>query len=258
MSNEVANRAASNIATQDDIYALVANEARGLKGGGDGKAFMKFSGNDGRYSYGAEDEPLALGDQLVMNPATFSRGWLIWIDGQVEFETMVGVHEGPQPEKTSLPDHSPYKKGDGPVEQYTIEFATTVEPFTEMVFQANNVSKKRALAALLKEFGNEYKLHPGELPVVEIDNNEFDAKMEPGSKRTVKKFAPKFKIVSWIGEAEMAAMREGTPEDYAEGDDGEEAEVDTTPVAEPVKATRPTPVQPAPRTRATPATRGRF
>ncbi|AXQ68314.1 nucleotidyltransferase [Caulobacter phage CcrBL10] len=216
MGNEVTTRSSGGYLTSnDDFYAMIATEANNLKGGGDGKAFMKFDGNDGSYSYGAEDEPLKTGTRMAANLRSYKRGWVIWVDGKVVYEEMVALADGPQPTKGSLPDHGPYGEEDGPVEQYTIDFRLIDEPYVEMVFQANNVSKRRALAAFLKDFGNSFRNHPGELPIIELDSNEFEGKTKGG--RKVTKYAPKFKIVDWMAEKDLASLVEGSQEDYEAG-----------------------------------------
>lgn len=224
--------------TTEDIFAQVANEGSTLKGGEGGKAFMKFNGNDGKYSYGSDDTALEDGDQFVMNPLSYRRGFVTWVAGKVVNETMRGITEGAMPTRAELPDNGPYVDGDGPVEQYTIELATTFEPYVEMIFQANNGSKRRAFAALMKDFNATYKNHPGKFPVVEISSAEFEATI---NNRKITKHAPKFKIITWITTEDMEAMKasgtEGTPEDYA-------GEIDTTPepvvpkLAAPAKAAK--------------------
>ncbi|AFU86598.1 nucleotidyltransferase [Caulobacter phage CcrRogue] len=216
MGNEVTTRSNGGYLTSnDDFYAMIATEANNLKGGGDGKAFMKFDGNDGSFSYGAEDEPLKNKTRMAANLRSYKRGWVIWVDGKVVYEEMVALADGPQPTKGSLPDHGPYGEEDGPVEQYTIDFRLIDEPYVEMVFQANNVSKRRALAAFLKDFGNSFRNHPGELPIIELDSNEFEGKTKGG--RKVTKYAPKFKIVDWMSEKDLASLVEGSQEDYDAG-----------------------------------------
>uniref|UniRef100_A0AB74UKZ7 Uncharacterized protein n=1 Tax=Caulobacter phage BL57 TaxID=3348355 RepID=A0AB74UKZ7_9VIRU len=216
MGNDLTTRSSGGYLTNnDDFYNLIAQEANNLKGGGDGKAFMKFDGNDGTFSYGAEDEPLKLGTEMAANLLSYKRGWVIWKDGKVVYEEMVGIKEGPQPTKGSLPDHGPYGDEDGPVEQYTMDLRLIDEPYVEMVFQANNVSKRRALAAFLKDFGNSFRNHPGEVPIIALDSNEFEGKTKGG--RKVTKYAPKLKIVRWMSETDLAALLEGSPDDYDKG-----------------------------------------
>jgi hypothetical protein len=214
MANDLTTTNGNYLATDDDYFARLAATAQGLKGGGDGKAFMKFNGNDGEYSYGADDESLPLGSEMAVNMRSAQWGWLIWVDGNVEHEEMVPMIE-PQPRKADLPDCGPYGKDDGPAEQYTIEMRMVTEPFVNMVFQGNNSSKKRAIAALMKDFASSYKLHPGMIPIIELEERPFETTTEgKGKGRKITKHAPVFKITDWISEEELTALTEGDPSAY--------------------------------------------
>lgn len=236
MSTEVTQTRTGFLKTNEDMFAALGDLADSIKGGG-GKPFMKFNGNEGTYSYGADDEELPLQTQLGMNPMSFRQGWVVWKGGEVVEEKMVGLGDA-MPAKGSLQDNGPYDgEGDGPQEQFTIEFATIEEPFVQMTFQANNTSKRRAMGTLLKEFKANFRLNPGKFPVIEIDAKEFEAKIK-NSKRKVKKFAPSFKIVGWITEEEMNALSEGSPSDYEQEGGGENAIEGAAPV-EAVEAETP-------------------
>lgn len=219
MSNDLTTTRGNLPATNEDFFAMLEPEAASMKGGEGGKAFMKFSGMDGTYSYGADEVALEPGTQLIMNWKSYKRGWVIWVGGKVEHEEMVSFYEGAQPAKSNLPDLGPYAKGDGPVEQLTVEFATVEEPFVTMVFQANNKSKVRALGELMKSFIRDYKLHKDMHPVIEIDEYEFPAKSDTGRKVTM--HAPKFKIVNWITDEQLAELSDGSPADYEQPENEE-------------------------------------
>lgn len=222
MGNEVALRGSTSLATStDDYYAALAAEAEGYRGGGGGALFLKFNGNDGYYSYGADDTDLPLQSQVAMNPRTLKRGWICWLGGQVKEEIMMSLEEGLPPAKHLLPDYGPYGKDDGWSEQKTIEFKTIDGDGLTLLFQANNKSKMNALEALMKDFARQYKANPGMVPVVELDENEFETqpKNEDGSKgRKVRKHAPKFKLVGWMSEEELLSLSEGAEGDYVEGE----------------------------------------
>lgn len=217
MSNELTTRGASALITStDDYYAALAQEAEGYRGGGGGPLFLKFNGNDGYYSYGADDIELVLGTQAAMDPKTLKRGFICWKEGKVQEEIMMSLAEGLPPAKHLLPDHGPYGVDDGWQEQKTIEFKTIEGDFLTLLFQANNKSKMNALEALMKDFARLYKNYPGQYPVIELDENEFETKPKDGG-RKVRKHAPKFKIVGWMTEEELLALSEGDPADYQEG-----------------------------------------
>jgi hypothetical protein len=223
MTNEVAVRGSTALVTStDDYYAALAAEAQSYRGGGGGVLFLKFNGNDGYYSYGADDVDLPVDSQVAMNPRSLKRGWICWKGGQVQEEIMMSLEEGLPPAKHLLPDYGPYGKDDGWSEQKTIEFKTIDGEGLTFLFQANNKSKMNALEAVMKDFARQYKSNPGCVPVVELGENEFETqpKNEDGSKgRKVRKHAPKFKLVGWMTEEELQSLSEGAAEDYAEGDE---------------------------------------
>jgi hypothetical protein len=268
MGNEVALRQSTALATStDDYYAALAAEAESYRGGGGGALFLKFNGNDGYYSYGADDTDLPLQSQVAMNPRTLKRGWICWLGGQVKEEIMMSLEEGLPPAKHLLPDYGPYGKDDGWSEQKTIEFKTIDGEGLTLLFQANNKSKMNALEALMKDFARQYKANPGMIPVVELDENEFETqpKNEDGSKgRKVRKHAPKFKLVGWMSEEELLSLTEGAEGDYADGEgpveeDGAEPELvddqpEPEPAPEPARGGRRAAPEAAPATRA-PASR---
>jgi hypothetical protein len=224
MGNELTTTGGNAVAlSTDDYYAALAAEAASYRGGGGGPLFLKFNGNDGNYSYGSDDTDLPLGTQVAMNPRSLKRGWICWKDGQVQEEIMMALEEGLPPAKHLLPDYGPYGKDDGWSEQKTIEFTRLDGSATVLLFQANNKSKMNALEAIMKDFARQYKANPGCVPIVELDENEFETqpKNEDGSKgRKVRKHAPKFSIVEWMSDEELMTLTEGAQEDYAEGEEG--------------------------------------
>ncbi len=224
-----ATRQTTAIASAMDYYAALAAEAQTYKGGGGGLAFLKFSGNDGYYSYGAEDTDLLDGTRAAVDPMSLKRGFICWNDGEMIEELMYSLMEGNPPAKHELPDHGPYKaKGDGWSDQKTIEMKTIDAPFVQLLFQANNRSKLNALEALMKQIVREVKAYPGCYPIIEFGHSTFEAqeRNEAGEKvgRKMTKYAPVFTIVDWIPEEELAALAEGAPEDYEGAEGGEYTE----------------------------------
>ena len=220
--NLPAKGSTTSLANPTQAAELFAEEANRTEGGSGNKAFLKLDGNTGEYSYGADNEELEPGTRVLLNIDSYARGWLCWLGGEVKEEIMVPILEGHPPKKHELPDHGPYEEdGDGWVEQMTIDMRLLEEPFTEMVFQANNASKRRAMGALMKDFSKRFQKHPGEVPVIEIEVAEFEAKMGKNSKRKVTKYAPSFKIVDWLTPEEIQDIfGAGGGED--DDDDGED------------------------------------
>lgn len=219
-----ATRQSTAVSASMNYYEALAAEAETYKGGGSGARFLKFSGNDGYYTYGAEDTDLAEGTRAAVNPMSLKRGWICWNDGQMLEEVMYTILEGQPPAKHELTDHGPYKaKNDGWAEQKTIEFLAIDGEPVPLLFQANNRSKLNALEQLMKKIGREYKGHPGCVPIIALGSNAFEAqeRNEAGEKvgRKMTKYAPTFDIVDWMPEEELAALTEGSAEDYPQEED---------------------------------------
>ena len=224
MPNAPALRQSTAITNAMDFYAALTAEAQTYKGGGGGVAFLKFSGNDGYYTYGAEDTDLPDGTRAAVDPMSLKRGWICWNDGDMIEELMYSLMEGNPPAKHELPDHGPYKaKGDGWSEQKTIEMKTIEGPIVQLLFQANNRSKLNALEALMKQIVREVKGYPGCFPIIEFGHSTFEAqeRNEAGEKvgRKMTKYAPVFTIVDWMPEEELIALTEGAPQDYEGGEE---------------------------------------
>lgn len=193
-----------------DPFAIAGEEM-----GGSNAQYLKFNGNSGEYTYGAEAEEMPHGTQLAVNMNSFRRGFICWKDSDVVDEVMVRVIDGKPPEKGELRDHGPYiqndERKDGWAEQSAVEFRAldTGKAFT---FKVSSVSAIRALGTLLKDYATEYKAHPGELAVVELGASSFI----PKNKQWGKKHSPKLKIVGWIAEAELNGQSGDNPDDYAD------------------------------------------
>ena len=189
-------------------------------------AFMKFSGNTGDFSYGAENEPLELGTQLVVNMMEMARGWVCWINGK-PFETITNMimENKPAVQEEELPDyHEKYvsAEDDGWVEQTAVPMAL-LDDGSELDFKTSSASGQRALQKLAKDFGSKCQLNlddNGELkmPVVEIGNTSFEVK----KKGVGIKWAPTFKIVDWISVEEMTSMQDAAEAADAESDPEED------------------------------------
>lgn len=253
MSNLVP-RSSGFLATSDDLYAALGDAVQDMGSGGG--VYMKFDGNSGTYSYGSTADELAPGSLLAMNALSLERGHICWKDEKVVDEIMVHFSKGAPPSKADLPDHGPYDDGDGWQEQSVITFKMIEEPFHELIFKATGIAKRNAVSRVVGDFMKSYKTNPGLVPIVEIDEVEFESKAKGA--RGARKHAPVFKIIDWRPEEDLVALTEGSEDDYVE--DGVEQEALPAPEAEPEPEPQPTrrpPQRPAPaRTQqAAPATR---
>lgn len=248
MSNALTTTSSGFLASSDDAYAALADAASDMGGGAGGGIYMKFNGNDGIFTYGASGDELPLRSQLAFNPLSLERGWICWKDEEVVDEQMVPFLTGRPAAKHELADHGPYEdKQDGWQEQSIVGFKMTEEPFNELIFKATGISKRNAVSRLVQDFVRSYKANPGLVPIVEVDEVEFESKAKGA--RGAKKHAPTFKIVAWVSEAELQAMQDGeagqyeTAGDYAADEAPAQAAL-PAPAPEPVKpASRPSPAK---------------
>lgn len=216
-----------------DPFAAAAQRDRGAAFG----QFMKFSGNDGTYTFGKDQEELEHGTQLVVNPMELAAGWICWKDGKLVDEDNVRVVDGNPRDEEDLKDHGPYDNDDdnqdGWQEQRIIHLASIDGEL--FILKLSSKGGIRAFGKLLEDFSLGRKKHGFDMvPVIELDANGFDAKNKKG-KKIGKKFAPKFTIIKWMSEDELiAATSAGEDEDdYAD----DETEVKALPA--PKKAEKP-------------------
>ena len=239
MANELTTTAPGGAVAHYTGGADWGAEARAT--GGSNAKFLKFNGNTGDFTYGTEQTELPHGEQLAADMASYARGFICWVDGEVVDEEMVRVVDGPAPRKGSLTDHGPYETHadgtkDGWAEQHKVTFVH-VESGEAYEFKTTSSSGVRSMGALLAAYAKEYKTHPTEAPVFELGHVTFEVK---AVKRAGKKHAPVFKLVGWMPLAEVQAMLEGSADDDDAGDADDESNY------EPAAAAPPAPPAPPP------------
>ena len=196
----------------DNPFASAAAEM-----GGGGEDYLKFNGNTGDYTFGAAEDELEHGTKCVAHMDEIARGWICWDDGEVKDEITVRVIDGGPPSENTLPDHGPYDdEDDGWSSQVIILFSTN--DGDRLKFKSSSKSGKRAFGTLLNDYAKQYKNHPDELPVVEINATGF----MPKDKKISKKYAPTFRIVDWISNEEFAEKSGEDEGDYNENFNDEE------------------------------------
>ena len=209
------SNALANFSAGGDPFSAAAQDM----GASDG-TFLKFSGKTGEWTYGKDEDELPPGTRLAVNMMEFKRGFICWNDGEVDEEIMIKVVDGSPPWEHQLNDHGPYKTyEDGTKDGWSAQAAV---PFTSgdgemFLYKTSSKSGTRALAGLLKDFGKQFRNHPSQVPLVEIDANEFTPK---NAKKGSKAYAPTFKIVDWVDAAALeVAETDGPAEDVEDGED---------------------------------------
>jgi hypothetical protein len=222
--NSVVPAKSNFLDTNFDAFDTIADEASEGQSFG---IFLNMSGNDGSWEYGQDKEVLDTPTRAILNPSSWEKGIIVWVDGEVVANYMTPVLAGKPMTLGQVPDHGPYSGDDGPKDKQTITMKLIDGSGIELLFQANNKSKIRAVENLMTEFKKTYKEHHKMLPVVEIDSVSFEAKDKENPKKKFKKYAPVFKIVDWYDAEQVADAMSGNRAEY-NADDGAD-EVDTTP-----------------------------
>lgn len=205
--------------------------------GAGASTYMKFTGSNGDYTYGQDDEEMPHGTQLAGDIENSKWQWSFWWDGEVleTIETMVAADPmGWENE----PDHLPEKyDGDMTLEEIREERADRSNNFMdgwsvqavwtlrqiggeaeEFTFKLNGGVGVSAFRALLQSFGRQYKFKQGLVPIIELGARSYKSKQ----KNVGKRFTPVLKIVRWMSEEELMEAVGDDPELY----DNPEDEVD--------------------------------
>ncbi len=204
MANDLATRGNTALATGGNPWA---EAARGVETG----TYLKFNGNDGRWSFGQDDEDLPEGSRVIVDMETLAFGWICWVDGSVEEERLVPVLDGRPPLEHELTDYGPYEEDDGWREAASLSMI--LERYgdddqddavgTQLLWKTSTGGQVRQIRKLSGAYGRVFSQHPGEFPVVELGAEDYAPKNKKYGK---KKWSPVMKIVGWMSAAEVAGL----------------------------------------------------
>lgn len=186
--------------------------------GSTGSAYMSFSGKTGKFTQGMDKKEVPLESQLAVNMESFKTGWVCWKDEEFMDEVMGRVVDGfKKPSKSSLKDYGPYDEdGDGWKEQASVEFRD-VDSGEQFEFKTSAISAVNGMRDMLATYGADFMEHPDEVMVIEIDAEEFEAKVK-GKAKKQKNFKPTFDTVGWMDVEELEALAGGDGDDPADYD----------------------------------------
>lgn len=180
-----------------DPYAAYGEKAAATK------TFLKFQ--KGEYTYGQNDDEMAIGTRLVANMAGLQQGWQKWVEKKPEQEIMELVASGKElPKRHELGDLDkatwPLDKEGRPQDpwQFTnvlgLKDAKSGEEYT---FATSSRGGIGAIGQLCKEYGKVYRMKPGFLPVIELQVDSYKHS-EYG-----KVHVPVLKLVEWVKEDDL-------------------------------------------------------
>ena len=216
MANDLVTQGRRDVAVAGNPWA---DAARDIETG----TYLKFNGNDGRYSYGQDDEDLPAGSTVIADMNILAFGWTCWVDSNVEEELYVCIHDGRPPLEHQLTDYGPYRDDDGWRE--SAKLSLILESYdgddqdeavgTPLLWKTSTGGQVRQIKKLSGAYGRTFSQHPGEYPVIELGAESYAPKNKKHGKV---KWSPTLKIVGWVTEKELAAITDGNG--FGGGDDG--------------------------------------
>lgn len=200
-----------NTGTAVGAYTAGANPWAEAGKGVESGAYLKFNGNDGRWSFGQDDEDLPVKSRVVGDMETLGFGWMCWVESAVEEEIIVPVIDGKPPMEHELTDHGPYDDDDGWREAGSVSLV--LESYgeddqdetvgTALLWKTSTGGQVRQLRKLSLAFGRVFSQHPGEFPVIELGAESYVPKNKKHGKI---KWSPTLKIVGWMSAAELESI----------------------------------------------------
>lgn len=169
------------------------------------KAFMKFDGKTGDWSFGPEGIEIEPTELWAINPNTFMIGVIGWQDGEVVGEEMYPITAGKRVDHTQLEEIPPAADGQGGngwKDQLTVELKH-VKDGTETVFKTSSGGGRKGMAILAEECGKRLDTNPDTpVPLVHLKESHYKHKIK--ARGTI--YEPVFEIVNW---ADMNGNPEG-------------------------------------------------
>lgn len=231
MANEVANRAASAIASLSNLKSGLQNVSQTIVSRG-GDPYLRLL-QDGSWVYGADNVEVEEGSLWAVNPHSLQHGWVSWTDNpgkqanEIAGEVMV-------PMTSPLPDVSGLRDTGWPWSQQLsiqVQCVSGEDTGTAVLYKVTSVGGTNAVKGLINKLLAQLDVDPAHpVPVVELGSDSYP------HKKYGKTYVPELNISSWsaMDSIDLDAQAEGEA-----GDGGIPAEA-TAPVQEQTRAASPT------------------
>ena len=203
----------------DDALADAINKvqtARGDTPRGGQAQFLKFNGKTARYSLGREAVDIDPEDLYIVEPMSFTEGWICWKSGVKagEHEWSFFRDEEDGVPSSDLADHGPFDAGtsDGWKAQKSFGCISTDGQATAIKFQTSTVSALYSVDGLMNGIKDRSALKEAPIPIVHFDSEVFVAQGNSNSK-------PTFPVEAWVTRSSVTAYGAGemTIEDLLSG-----------------------------------------
>lgn len=162
-----------------------------------------LSFKNGEFLYGQTSEELPIGTHLIANMPGLRIGWRCWKNMEVVSDlTELLTDMRPIQRREELGDHDKslweMDDKDKPRDPWQLTNVLELTDQTGEVYIYSTSSRGGigAIGRLCKEYGREYRMRPGMLPVIELGRDFYTHKTYG------KTYFPEFTIVDWVDENE--------------------------------------------------------
>ena len=157
---------------------------------------LKLTKN-GAWVFGADNAPVTE-TRFVADVPGAEHGFTCFVDRKVVGEVMTPVAHGKKVTQNDLPDHGPYRDGDGwsPSASIRLQSLTTGEEF---LFKTTSQGGRSAMGELVTKYGRRLAAGDGRIPVVELAVDRYE------HTRYGTVYTPLFRIVGWQDDADPEA-----------------------------------------------------
>lgn len=180
-----------------DLSTALAHNQVNQTTSGAGRAFIRFDFKTGNFYFGRDQEEIT-GEKIVVNTASFTHGWVLWVNGSAQKIMRSFVEQ--------LPEPMPAVGHDQPTEARGFEARFEDDEDTILVFESNSYGGRKGADTLLSAIS--LKSASGEkeflYPVVELNSESYKAK-QGGTIHN-----PVFNVVDWVNADGVSENENGT------------------------------------------------
>lgn len=183
---------------QTAAAALKGSAALDPRGLPDGSEYLNFSGKRGVYTIGKDQEDVDPEEWWIVNVYGFQDGYVCWKAGRPAARRMASIYDTPIP-APDPDEHGPFSDSKDGWFQAKSMVLKSVDSGVQAQFSTNSKSGVSVFSGLIDLVADRMQNGHPEWPIVKLDKEKFTAQGNVNYK-------PKFHIVGWLGDAEVAEL----------------------------------------------------
>ena len=192
------------ISAEDMAGAMIETTAATTSGGGDGVQFLSFSGKMDVYALGRDKAPIDPDQLYIVEPQSLMRGYICWKGSKVVGRVSWSIYE-PEKEvhKLDLPDHSPYRDGEGWNSLLSFGCVEASAARTAVSFSSSSVSGRNSIGGLIDEISARLLAGEPYIPLILFGSESFMAQDQ-------KNYKPILDVDCWLTREQSMAWFDGS------------------------------------------------